>query len=152
MSEAPWARSRHFWNTSKALCVWTANPCANAQAFEPIGGLVVNWVVMGSGHKTRPKEGVLQVKASEPCTEQHCNVDQLDKLDALLPRCIVPYQTRLVMQSRRCTHRAASNAATSPDFAVPKVCSAFLPHTYCCATTCRHTQSACRLSTPTACT
>ncbi len=32
------------------------------QSFEPIGGLVVSWVMFGSsGHKTRPAGGVLQV-------------------------------------------------------------------------------------------
>lgn len=33
-----------------------------SQAFDPIGGLVVNWVLFGSsGHVTRPRSGVLQV-------------------------------------------------------------------------------------------
>lgn len=34
---------------------------SDAQAFEPIGALVVNWVVFGSsGHVTKPNAGVRQ--------------------------------------------------------------------------------------------
>jgi len=33
------------------------------QAFEPIGGLAVNWVMFGSsGHVQRPEAGVLQAR------------------------------------------------------------------------------------------
>ena len=37
------------------------------QAFEPIGGLVVNWQMFGSsGHMAPPQGGVLQVSPSSP--------------------------------------------------------------------------------------
>lgn len=37
------------------------------QGYEPIGGLVVSWVMFGSsGHKTKPKGGVLQVNCRSP--------------------------------------------------------------------------------------
>jgi len=52
--------ARHF--KDGGACAAIPRDCT-LQAFEPIGGLAVNWVMFGSsGHVQRPEAGVLQVR------------------------------------------------------------------------------------------